>query len=263
MTELLRLATTFPTVVFTVLVGVVLVYWAFVMLGALELDALGGAHHAHLGDVGHDLGDVGHGLLHGGHDVGCAAHGALDAGHDVGDASDGDTHGDHGGQAAHAAHSAGLLEALRLRSAPVTVVASLVVVFAWLASALLSSWFGSPLWLARAAIFAGSFVFGVLATSVAVRPLARLFVTRKARGNADLVGKVCVVRTGEVTESFGEGVLDEGGASLVLRIRLSEGERLARGEEALILEWDARREAFLVAPFGDVLARSERRPPKR
>ena len=38
MKELLSLATTFPTVVWTVLLGVVLVYWAFVILGALDLD---------------------------------------------------------------------------------------------------------------------------------------------------------------------------------------------------------------------------------
>ena len=33
----------FPTVVFTIGLGIVLVYWLFVLLGALDIDLLGGA----------------------------------------------------------------------------------------------------------------------------------------------------------------------------------------------------------------------------
>ena len=54
MSELLQASLQFPTVVFSVALGIVLVYWMFVVVGALDHDAFGGDH-----DAGHD----------GGHDV--------------------------------------------------------------------------------------------------------------------------------------------------------------------------------------------------
>ena len=43
MNELLEASLRFPTVVFTIGLGIALVYWLFVLLGALDIDVLGGA----------------------------------------------------------------------------------------------------------------------------------------------------------------------------------------------------------------------------
>src|SRR5687768_9584421 len=50
MNELFEASLRFPVVVFTIGLGIVLVYWVFVLLGALDIDLLGGGDH----DVGHD-----------------------------------------------------------------------------------------------------------------------------------------------------------------------------------------------------------------
>ena len=42
MNELLAASLEFPTVVFTIVLGIVLVYWLFVLLGALDIDLFGG-----------------------------------------------------------------------------------------------------------------------------------------------------------------------------------------------------------------------------
>ena len=47
MTELLDASLRFPTVIFTIGLGIALVYWVFVLIGALDIDLFG----ADLGDI--------------------------------------------------------------------------------------------------------------------------------------------------------------------------------------------------------------------
>ncbi|HEY8429258.1 MAG TPA: glycine zipper family protein, partial [Sandaracinaceae bacterium] len=211
MHEFLATAFSPPTVVFTVLLGLALLYWLFVMLGALDLDLFepGGALDAAEG----------------------ASEGAAEA------AAEGGIGG-----------LAGLLSALRLRHAPVTVVLSLLSLFGWL-----GSYFGmrylAPL-VPFGSVLAGLLVaLGALAvalplTSLVTRPLAPLFRTQRARGNADLVGKVVVIRTGRVDDKFGQATLEDGQAGLLLHVRCAAPDALQRGDRALILAWDEQRGAF-------------------
>src|SRR5213594_973911 len=95
-------ATQFPTVIFTIGLAVCLVYWLFVLLGALDIDLFHadadiGGGHADLG--GHDIGDAG------GHDVGDGGGDGGD-GHDGGhDGGDGDGDGDDGHDTEGQSHS--------------------------------------------------------------------------------------------------------------------------------------------------------------
>ena len=52
MDALLANLTAFPTVIFSVLMGIAVIYWLFVIVGALDIDLL------HVGDFG-DHGDAG------------------------------------------------------------------------------------------------------------------------------------------------------------------------------------------------------------
>ncbi|HEU4534188.1 MAG TPA: hypothetical protein VFS00_08720, partial [Polyangiaceae bacterium] len=153
----------------------------------------------------------------------------------------------------------GWLGALHLRSAPATVTASLLVTFSWLASVsagwALDAWGAGPV--ARWTLGALALVLAPLASlpavSLLVRPLARFFVTRRAaRGRRDFVGKVCTVRTGTVDEAFGEAVLAERGAEVIVRVRLDGPGALGRGDQALIIAFDEARDAFAVAPFDEL-----------
>lgn len=225
--HVLAIALTFPSVVYTVLLGVVLVYWLFVMIGAVHLDGDGAADGALDGIDGGHAGLEGHG--------------------DVGDVG-----GGHGGALS------GILASLELRSAPVTVVFSVLVLFAWLfsvlgmqaANALLSE---ASLTLARFAVFVLAPLVALPFTSVAIRPLARVFLPSVSTEKRDLVGKICTVRTGTVTDRFGEALLEDGGAGLVVRVRVETGEVLKRGAQVVILGYDEERQEFTVAPMDNLL----------
>jgi hypothetical protein len=245
MAELLALALAFPTVVFTVLLGVVLVYWLFVVLGALHVDVLGAGHEGAL-----EGGALEGGTLEGGSLEG-AAKGVAEGG------------ADHLGlDVAEDAGITGFVESMRLRSAPATVVLSLWITFSWLVSVLAVQTARDvipsvPAWLVGIVVLVIAPAVALPVTSLAVRPLAKLFVPHVAKGRADLVGKVCVIRTGSVDDAFGEATLEDGGAGLVVRVRVEPGEALKRGDQALIVGWDADRQAFTVAAMDEILAERE------
>lgn len=245
MAEVLVLALSFPSVVFTVLVGVVLVYWAFVMVGVIHIgEGSEGALDGHVDGATK-------GLLEGAVDHAGGGHGELvDGDLDLPDVDDGGE--PHGVLAA-------LMSALHLRSVPATVVFSLIITFAWLASVVtmqlvtrtLPALAGAPL---SFGVLLASLIVSLPLTSIAARPLAKVFAPKRAPVKSDFIGRTCVVRTGTVTSKFGEATLPDGGAGLVVRVRVDGDQQLGRGEQALIVDYDAERETYLVEPMRDVMA---------
>ena len=253
MAEVFVLALSFPSVVFTVLLGVVLIYWTFVMVGVIHIgEGSEGALDGHIDGATKGMleGAVDH--LGGGHadvgDIGGAGDGDVDFG-------DGDA--DDGGDSGHGVLAA-LMSALHLRSVPATVVFSLIITFSWLVSvvSMQAVTRTAPALLGHAlsaGVLLASFLLALPLTSVVARPLAKVFAPKHAPLKSDFIGRTCVVRTGSVTDKLGEATLHDGGAGLVLRVRIEDGKQLARGEQALIVDYDAERETYLVEPMRDVL----------
>jgi len=246
----LAVALSFPSVVYTVLLGIALVYWVFVMIGAAHLDLLGDG-------VADGAGDGALGGSDGGHGDG-AEHG------DVGDPGGGHADGDGGD--VHGGALSGLLASLKLRSAPATVVLSVLLLFSWLMSVLgmqaaMANLPPDALSLARLGVFVLAPLLSLPLASLAVRPMARIFLPPVTTAKQDLVGKVCTVRTGTVTDRFGEGLLEDGGAGLVVRIRVDGGETVKRGDQVLILGYDDERQEFTVAPMEGLM--DEREGPRK
>ena len=103
-------------------------------------------------------------------------------------------------------------------------------------------------------VLLASFLVALPLTSIAARPLAKVFALKHAPAKTDFIGRTCIVRTGTVTSKFGEATLPDGGAGLVIRVRIEDGKQLGRGEQALIVDYDAERESYLVEPMRDVMA---------
>jgi hypothetical protein len=253
MNEVTLLALSFPGVVYTVLLGVVLVYWLFVVFGAIDLGdgsgdgALTGLEpEAAVGAAKGALEGAAKGILQGQLEGVTGA--TADAGEGSGRHESGEGHG-HESSAL-----AALLNALHLRSVPVTVILSLIITFSWLVCTIAMQLVSRDMpagsrallgWL----VLVGSPMLALPLTSFSARPLAKVFVHRRAPSHTDLIGKTCVVRTGTVTSSFGEASLEDGGAGLVLRVRVDRELPVKRGDQMLIVEWDRERESFLVEPL--------------
>ena len=235
MSEMLAVLLTFPTILFTGLLALSVFYWLFVIVGALDTDALGAADGA-----GHGM----EGAVKG------ALEGAADAvGHaDIGDVHAGHGHGDLDVDIEGA--DAGILAALRLRDAPLTVVISLFALFGWLITGLYGLTFGVPGFLVGSLLLLGTCVVSLVMTSFAIRPLAPAFKTQGATRNQGLIGKIAEVSTGEVTERFGQANVNAGGSPFILQIRDATGS-LKRGDKVVLVYWDEASNAFHVEKMPD------------
>ncbi|HNS97517.1 MAG TPA: hypothetical protein PKL73_11250 [Polyangiaceae bacterium] len=267
MAELVAVIVSFPAVVPTVLLGVVLLYWVMVVVGVLDVDFMSGEGAAD-------------GVLEGVQGVDALVQGAPDAA--VEGIVDGAAHGITEGVAdgvvegsvdgvkglveiTHASatpmvtqgvETVNVLSFAHFRSVPVTVSASVVTVFSWLFCVLsvriLSPFLGQPSWVPGLGMLLASVVLALPPSALLLRPLANVFRVQHAKSFQDLVGHVCVVTTGTVNDKFGQARLEVTDLDLLVQVR-TEQVRLQRGDRGLIVAWDARREVFIIEPYDKLL----------
>lgn len=241
LTELSQL----PTGIFTVLMGLVVLYWLLFLVGSLDLDFLGGADGIDGALDGATEGAV-EGAIEG------ATEGAAEAAAEA--AAEGAAEAAAEGAAEASAEGAvGLLHALKLRSVPVTISISFVVFFAWILSYISMRFLGPvlPELVVKLGTFVVAGVGGVFCASLAIRPFAKLFTDHGATRQAHLIGRVVTISTGRVDARFGQATCDTGAANLILEVRAkagSEGAKLKRGDQALIIDYDEDTRVFVVEP---------------
>ncbi|MFT5083384.1 MAG: hypothetical protein ACI9Y1_001427 [Lentisphaeria bacterium] len=189
---------TFPTVIFSFLLIVSLIYWLISFLGVIDLDMLDA-------DVDGAMG---------GDDVGMPS------------------------------SVAGLAMRLGLNGVPLPIIISLIAIFSWSIS-YYSVHFMYPFvpgfleWLAGIVILFGSLYLAILITAQIIKPIRRLFKQADQQVEKHIVGRIGVVRTGRVDKCFGEAVVEDGGAGLVVKVRSFKDEEFSRGDRIVLLEYVA------------------------
>lgn len=206
----------FPTAIFSVAMGIAVLYWLLVIVGACDIDLL------HIGDH-----DVGH-----------------HAGHDAGD------HDAHSGTNPNA-----LLEFLRLGQVPITIIASVFTFLAW-SVCLLASTYLRPVvpdwswWLFGLAALAVALVVAVFGTGLAVAPLAKAFSLDSQPKADDLIGKMVEVTSSEVTPRFGTARHDRPtGEDLILNVTCEARHSFKRGDLAVVLAYERADGLYRIAPL--------------
>ena len=236
MSELIDASLQFPTVVYTIVLGIVLVYWAFVLIGALDIDLFGSDVDVDVSGAAKGVGELVTGGAKGGAE---ALHTHADAG---GDADAGDADGDGGG----------LWHGLGLGDVPITISVSIIALAAWVGSLLAAHYvFGPVLWQHLVVLVLAIFVALPIA-ALLVRPLAPIFKIKEAKSNTDYVGHACTITTGSVGDAFGQATIEDGGTVLVIQVRCDRPGKLARGDKALVIDFDAARQAYLVEPSAEL-----------
>ncbi|AKQ66430.1 Rossmann fold nucleotide-binding protein Smf [Myxococcus hansupus] len=215
----------FPTAIFTIVLGVVMTYWLFVIVGAVGIDVFDA-------DVSLD-GDIS--VEGAGKALGSAkALAGSDADFDV-----------DGG---------GILAAMGFAGIPITVSVSFVVFIAWFLSVMsaqpLNEALGGvlPSWLLNSGLGLACFAAGTVTAGFAVRPLRPVFVAKRAPGRDSLMGRVCTISSGSVTARTGHATFEDGGAGVILNVVCAKPNELKRGQPALILAYDAERRVYEVEP---------------
>jgi len=138
---------------------------------------------------------------------------------------------------------AGLMLRLGLNGVPVTIIISLIALFGWILSYysvyLLFSLVpdGILQYLAGIPILLVSLYVAAMITAFAIKPLRPLFKKAHQTTEKYVLGQVAIVRTSRVDESFGEAVMADGGAGLILKIRSSSDSHFKKGDKVVLFEY--------------------------
>jgi hypothetical protein len=238
-------ALSFPTFIFTVILGLVILFWI--------ISSATGVGDSIEGATGGVLDGFADGLMEG------AADGLLDGALDgaVDGALDGALDGAVDG-AAEGIGEAGtlgrVLGCLGLTAVPVTLFLSILVLISWGLSMLLSKLVerhigvGTITAALGTAIVLGALFIGLIFTSWAVRPLKPLFRSDRTIQRRDFVGKLCTVTTLRVDSGFGMAEHDDGQAGLLLQVRCNQPNSLTRGSRARVVRYDPSEDVLHLAP---------------
>jgi hypothetical protein len=126
---------------------------------------------------------------------------------------------------------------------------SLIALVAWVGSLLTMHYLVHGGWLG-VIVLVGALVIALPIVALIIRPIAPVFAIKEGKSNADYIGHACTVTTGSVDEQFGQATIEDGGTVLIIAVRCDRPGRLARGDRALIIEFDRERQAYLVEPVG-------------
>jgi hypothetical protein len=197
----------------------------FVLLGALDIDLLGG------GDVSGAAKGIGDAVV-GGAKGGAEGLKGLKV----------DVDGDGG--------------LLGLSNVPITISVSFIVLTGWCLS-LLGSHYGAKVVgsgaLVSLVVLALAFLIALPVAALFVRPLGPVFAVREGKSNKDYVGHVCTITTGHVDDNFGQATIEDGATVLVISVRCDRTGVLARGSKALVVDFDVTRQAYIVEPAGELV----------
>lgn len=208
MDTFLHIVFSFPTVFFTFLLALSVVYWLLTVLGFVGIEAL-------------DL--------------------DLDATDSV----------------ASLNVFSGLLFRLGLNGVPITIVVSLIALLGWMFSFLVVYFFYPYLpvhWLQLLIgipVTLGVLYVSALCTAAIIKPLRPVFLASNQEVQKQIVGQTAIVRTGEVTRTFGEAYVEDGGAGLIVKVRSYKDEVFLRGDKIVLLEYVAGENIYRVVSEAD------------
>lgn len=216
MEQLLEVASQFPTIIYSTLLGIVVVYWLVGMLGLFDLDLSG------------DL--------------------DLDLDMDIDSDIEIDTDVSVGGLT-------GFMLTFGFVGVPFSLVFSILILMGWLISFYLQLYFLDWLpegWLYYLVGTLSSIIVFMLAipiTSILIRPLKGIFKSAETTLSNNLVGKEAIISTKTISETFGQARLFNEGAEIILDVRCAPEHILKKGDKVLVLQYHKENHIYLVAPY--------------
>lgn len=202
---------------YTIPLGLMMLYWLTVIIGALDLDFL------HF-DLDHDV--------------------DLHADADVDAHVDADGHIDAG-------ILNGLLAALGVGQMPFMILVSFFVIPFWMLGVGLNSYLKIVLGAAAVGILIGNILASLIIMKITSAPFRSFFrsLEEKVVKEKDIMGSICIVSTSTITEKMGQVEIQTSGSPYILHARATGEEVLQKGDEAVIVGYDKETGIYTVKRF--------------
>lgn len=195
----LEVVTSFPTVVYSVLLLVMLIHWLMTMLGVLEIDAIDGLLPDEIG---------------------------LDGG-------DGAHHGGLGGLLLKfGLHGIPVMVVF-------TIIAIVGWSFCFFVELHVLGTMpdGIATTLLGVATMVGGLLLSIPVARIVLAPVRRLMRRYEPVTQRPLLGRYAEVRSPEITQTHGTAWVDDGGAGLILQVRADVPGRFVRGDRVVLIEY--------------------------
>ena len=98
--------------------------------------------------------------------------------------------------------------------------------------------------LGAGAVIVACFFMTIPLVARTIKPMHGLFNTHTAVKKKNLVGSYCTVRTLNVSEDFGQGELHDGEAGMILDIRAPQPNEITKGDKVVIINYNKAQSAF-------------------
>lgn len=147
---------------------------------------------------------------------------------------------------------AGLIMKFGLHGVPITITLSILTLFGWFISYyavyFLGDFFGEGVFrfIYGAGVFIAALLMATKITSLLIKPLKPLFKKMEQSTDKLVLGQVAVVRTSRVDDAFGEALLEDGGAGLILKVRATNGNTFKKNDRVVLLEYIDEKNAYRV-----------------
>lgn len=143
-----------------------------------------------------------------------------------------------------------VLRFLNIGRVPLMIWVSVFGLVFWLVSMLFSSLMDNPelrdQWFYASQYALRNLAIGVMFTKILTQPLRGKFDVVEPNRAEEMLGRECTVTSSSVDEAFGQAQYKTEGAPLNLHVR-TRGESLAKGDRAVIVEYDRSQNIYYVA----------------
>ena len=146
----------------------------------------------------------------------------------------------------------GALAFFNLGRIPLMVFLSFVALPFWAGSILANYYTGNTSFLLGLIFLLPLFIGSLLLAKFLTLPFVKLFaVLEKDHGmGAVVIGKVCTILLPATAEKLGQAAVRIDGAPLMLNVKAaSAAAELRKGDTALVIDFDAQRQVYLIEPY--------------
>lgn len=150
---------------------------------------------------------------------------------------------------------AGIMEWLSIGKVPLSLIVSFWVLYGWtlcmLGEYLLRPWLGTviPSWVYAVGMGCVTSVIALIFTGVTARPLGKVFNIPSVDRNINLIGRTVTITSRTVDPKFGRAIAMLTGSELILDVICREEHLLKRQDQAVVVDYDAERNLYLIAPL--------------
>lgn len=104
-------------------------------------------------------------------------------------------------------------------------------------------------------VFIFSLYVAILITAQLIKPLRKFFAKTEQYVEKKILGQTAIVRSSKVDSAFGEANFDDGGAGLIVKVRAIGDQQFVRGDRVVLLEYRAEQHVYNVISEAEFLGK--------